>query len=82
MAVDFYFLTERGAERHKHVNEYIANLLYHLREVYKEAQDQSMVEAQGQKWYYDRWINAISLEPGNLVLVKVDSYQGKRKIKD
>ena len=82
MPVDFYFLTVKGAERHKHVDKYITNLQDHLREACKEAQDQSMVEAQWQKWHYDRWINAISLEPGDLVLVNVDSYQGKRKIKD
>ena len=33
------------------------------------------------KWYYDRWINAISLEPGDLVLLKAGSYQEERKIK-
>ena len=79
--VDFYFPTVRGAGRHKHVNEYIANLQDCLWEACKEAQDQSTVEAWWQKWYYDRWINIISLEPGDLVLVKADSYQGKRKIK-
>ena len=82
MPVDFYFTTVRGAERHKHVDEYVANLWDHLWEAYKEAQDQSRTEAQWQKWYYDRQINAVSLEPGNFVLVKADLYQGKRKIKD
>ena len=32
-----------------------------------------------QKWYYDRWANAISLEKGDLVLPKADAYRGKRK---
>ena len=69
-------------ERHKHVDEYVTNIQDHLREACKEAQDQSMAEVQWQKWYYDRQINTISLEPGDLVLVKADLYQGKRKIKD
>ena len=34
------------------------------------------------KWYYDRKIGAVNLKPGNLVLVKVDAWKGKRKIKD
>ena len=41
-----------------------------------------MAEACRQKWYYDRKIGAVNLKPGNLVLVKVDAWKGKRKIKD
>ena len=45
-------------------------------------QAQSMSKAERQKWYYDRKANAISLEPGDLVLAKADAYKGKRKLKD
>ena len=31
---------------------------------------------------YDRKANAISLESGDLVLAKSDTYKGKRKVKD
>ena len=41
-----------------------------------------MSEAERQKQYYDRDANAISLEPGNLVLAKADAYKGKRKVKN
>ena len=41
-----------------------------------------MAEAQRQKQYYDQKIGAIGLKPGNLVLVKADALQGKRKIMD
>ena len=41
-----------------------------------------MAEAQKQKWYYNWKIGAIGLKPGNLVLVKADAFQGKRKVKD
>ena len=34
------------------------------------------------KWYYDRKIGAVNLKPGNLVLVNVGAFKGKRKIKD
>ena len=34
------------------------------------------------KWYYDRKIGTVNLKPGNLVLVKADTFKGKRKIKD
>ena len=48
----------------------------------QETQAQSMAEAQRQKWYYDWKIGTVGLKPGNLVLVKADAFQGKRKIKD
>ena len=44
------------------------------------AQAQSMAETQRQKQFYDWKIGAIGLKPGNLVLVKADAFQGKRKI--
>ena len=47
-----------------------------------EAQAQLTAEACQQKWYYDRKIGTVNLKPGDLVLVKVDAWEGKRKIKD
>ena len=47
-----------------------------------EAQDQSTAEVCQQKWYYDRKIGTVNLKPGDLVLVKADTWKGKRKIKD
>ena len=41
-----------------------------------------MAEAQRQKQYYDQKIGTVDLKPGNPVLVKGDTFQGKRKIKD
>ena len=41
-----------------------------------------MAEAQIQKQYYDQKIGTIGLKPGNLVLVKADTFQGKRRIMD
>ena len=48
----------------------------------QEAKAQSTAEAQRQKQYYDQKIGAIDLKPGDLVLVKADTFQGKRKVKD
>ena len=42
---------------------------------------QSKSEAESQKWYCDRKANAVSLEPGDLVLARADAYRG-RKLKD
>ena len=48
----------------------------------REAQTQSTTEAHQQKQYYDRKVGTVNLKPGNLVLVKVDAWKGKKKIKD
>ena len=61
---------------------YVASVRDRLRTALQEAQAQSTVEACQQKWYYDRKIGAVNLKPGDLVLVKVDAWKGKRKIKD
>ena len=53
-----------------------------LRTTLWEAQDQSTAEAQWKKQYYDQKIGTMDLKPGDLVLVKADAFQGKRKIKD
>ena len=39
---------------------------------------QSILEVERQKWHYDRKANAISLEPGDLVLAKVSAYREEK----
>ena len=64
------------------VNVYIASVRDQLRSTLWEAQAQLTAEACRQKWYYDRKMGTMNLKPGDLVLVKVDAWKGKRKIKD
>ena len=64
------------------VDMYVASVRDRLRSVLWEVQAQSTAEACQQKWYYDRKIGTVNLKPGDLVLVKVDAWKGKRKIKD
>ena len=40
------------------------------------------MESCQKKWYYDRKIGAVNLRPGDLVLVKADSWKVRNKIKD
>ena len=61
---------------------YVASVRDRLSSTLQEVQAQSSAEACQQKWYYDRNIGAVNLKPGNLVLVKADTWKGKRKIKD
>ena len=80
LPIDFYFPRIRDM-KHQHADHYIAELHEQLWEAFKEAQVQSTSEAERQKQYYDRKAYAISLEPGDLVLAKVDAYRGKKKLK-
>ena len=64
------------------VDMYIASVRDRLRSALQKAQAQSTAEACWQKHYYDRRMGTVNLKPGNLVLVKVDAWKGKRKIKD
>ena len=82
LSIDFYFPLIRGTKRHQHVDQYIAELCEQLWEAFKEAQVQSLSENERQKQSNDRKANAISLEPGDLVLAKANTYRGKRKVKD
>ena len=88
LPVDSYFPILRSAEvpkrgtSAKHVDEYMATVQDQLRAALQEAQAQSVAVAQQQKWYYDQKIGAMDLKSGNLVLVKADTFQEKRKIKD
>ena len=88
LPVDFVFPTvgsNKAAMREacaKHVDVYVASVWDRLRTALQEVHAQSMAEACRQKQYYDRKIGAMTLKPGDLVLVKADSWKGKRKIKD
>ena len=66
----------------KHVDMYVPSVRDRLRTTLQDVQAQSTAEACQQKWYYNRKIGAVNLKPGDLVLVKVDAWKGKRKIKD
>ena len=66
----------------KSVDKYVASIRDRFRSALGEAQAQSTAEAHQQKRYYDRKIGTVNLKPGDLVLVKVDAWKGKRKIKD
>ena len=64
------------------VDVYVASVKDRFRSTLQEAQAQSTVEAWQQKQYYNRKMGAVNLKPGDMVLVKDDTWKGKRKIKD
>ena len=69
-------------ERSCHVPAYVTEVQRHFKETYTEARLQTNCEAEKQKHYYDQATSTAQLVPGDIVLMKNDAYQGKRKVKD
>ena len=65
-----------------HVPAYIEEVRNCIKEVYAEMHLQTNSEVDQQKWYYDRAASTVQLMPGDIVLMKLDMFQGKRKVKD
>ena len=61
---------------------YVTEVRRCFKKAYTEAQLQTNCEAEKQKRHYARATSTVQLVPGNMVLMKNDTYQGKRKVKD
>ena len=82
LPVNFYFPT-RSAHVHSHcVPMYIEEVRRCFREAYAEAHLKTNSKVDRQKWYYDRVTSTMQLMLSALVLMKLDAFQGKRKVKD
>ena len=53
-----------------------------LKEAFKVARQLTSEEAARQCRYYDKTAGAVSLQPGDVVMVRTDQFVGKRKVKD
>ena len=72
-----------GADMHaRHVPTYVVEVRECFKEAYTEAHSWTNSEAEWQKRYYNRATSIVQLIPGNIVLMKVDAFQGKHKVKD
>ena len=82
LPVDFYFPTKSTHVCSRCVPMYVEEVRKHFKEAYTEAHLQTNSEADRQKWYYDRATSTMQLMPGNIILMKLDAFQWKRKAKD
>ena len=82
LPIDFYFPTQGAFEHSCHVPEYVNEIRCHFKEAYTEAHVQTNLKADRQKRNYDRATSTVQLVPGDAVLLKQDTFQGKRKMKD
>ena len=82
LPVDFYFPT-KGAHVHScHVPAYVEEVRKHFKEAYTKAHIETNSKADWQKWCYDRAPTTLQLMLGDVILKKLDVFQGKRKAKD
>ena len=82
LPVDYYFPMVSAYEHSCHVPAYVMEVQRGFKEAYTEAHLQTNCEAKKQKCYYDRAMSTVQLVPGNDVLMRNDTYQGKQKVKD
>ena len=82
LPVDYYFPMVSAHKCSCHMPVYVEEVHKHFKEAYAEAHLQTNNEADRQKWYNDRVMSTMQLVPGNVVLLRSDAFQGKRKVKD
>ena len=82
LPIDYYFLTLSAYKCSRHVPAYVTEVQRCFKEAYTEAHLQTNCEAKKQKCYYDRAMSTTQLVPGDIVLMKNDTFQRKQKVKD
>ena len=63
------------------VDSYVADLITALRTAFEVAQNMIQTEALRQKRRYDQKSSTVTLNKGNVVLMRNDQFVGKRKLK-
>ena len=64
------------------VDNYVTELMSALRKAFEVARNMTQMEALRQKWRYDQKASTVTLNKGDVVLVRNDQFVGKRKLKD
>ena len=82
LPVNFYFPTMSAHVCSCQIPAYAEEVRKCFKEAYTEAHLQTNSEADQQKWYCDRATSTVQLMPGDIVIMKLDTFQGKRKVKD
>ena len=82
LPVDYRFPTLKGQAHAETSEEWVSALEERLRAAFRAATQQSAAEAQRQQRYYDRRAKAVALKVRDLVLVRVGTVRGRRKLAD
>ena len=82
MPVDCLFPTLHDSPHQAKMEVSVAAMQKRLKEAFTVARHLTSQEAARQRCYYDRKAGAVALQPGDVVMVRVDGFVGKRKVKD
>ena len=83
LPVDLLFPTVRRDENSRTTDKYVMSLYDKLKSALALARETTILEAQRQKWLYDRKAGAVELHPGDKVLVQLDAFRGQwQKLKN
>ena len=83
LPVDLLFPTVRRDENSRTTDEYVMSFYDKLKSAFASVRDAALLEAQRQKWLYDRRTRAVELHLGDKVLVKLDAFRGQwQKLKN
>ena len=82
LPIDFIFPTHKGMGTLRPVNSYVADLITALRKAFDVAQNMTQMEALRQKRRYDWKASTVTLNKGDIVLMRNNQFVGKRKLKD
>ena len=80
--VDYLFPTLRDTPHKSKLEESVALHQKRLKEAFVMARQLTSEEAARQQCHYDRRAGAITLQPGDIVIVRTDRFVGKHKVKD
>ena len=80
--VDFQFPTHRDLPHTTSLARSVVTMQERLKEAFEVARQLTCEEAARQRRYYDKTAGAVSLQPGDVVMVRTDQFMGKRKVKD
>ena len=78
LPIDLLFPTAVQQGSTRTIDDYVLSLYEKLKEALPVARDSAIMEAQQQKRYYDQRAGAVELQPGDKVLVKLDTFHGQR----
>ena len=82
MPVDCLFPTLHDSPHQARMEVSVAAMQKRSKEAFAVARHLTSQEAARQRRYYNRGAGAVALEPGDVVMVCADGFEGKRKVKD
>ena len=80
LPVDLYFPTKGAHVCSPRIPAYVEEVRKCFKEAYTEAHLQTNSEVEQQKRHYDKATSTMQLMLGDIILMKLDTFQGKRKV--